>query len=50
MLTSSFTGKKLFYGNVSFKNGDTEGKHHTKDHDNFESLYLEMKQIIESVK
>ena len=50
MMTSFFSGKKLFYGSVSFKNGDTEGKHKTKDHDNFESLYLEMKQIIESVK
>lgn len=48
-MNTSCSGNKYFYGNVKFKNGNTEGSQRTQDHETFESLYLEMKQIFESI-
>ena len=50
MDTHLFKKDKYFYGRVRFKNGNTEGTQRTKTYDNFDDLYMEMKQIFESLK
>ena len=47
---TGYNGNKYFWGNVKLKNGNTEGTQNTQNHETFESLYLEMKQIFESIK
>lgn len=48
-MSTSYRGNKYFWGHVKFKNGNTEGTQNTQDHETFESLYLEIKQIFESI-
>lgn len=47
---TSYNGNTYWYGKVKFVNGKTEGEHRTSDHDTFEAMYVELKQVLESIK